>query len=65
MRVSNAFLSGVHFLIGSHFTYLTTQAYFKDVFAKHGTVRVFPQKCAIEDAIEFRAFAPLEALPCV
>jgi hypothetical protein len=30
-----------------------------------GTVRVFRQKFALEDAIEFHAFAPLEALPCV
>jgi hypothetical protein len=30
-----------------------------------GTVRVFRQKFTLEDAIEFHAFAPLEALPCV
>ena len=30
-----------------------------------GTVRVFRQRFALEDAIEFHAFAPLEALPCV
>jgi hypothetical protein len=29
------------------------------------TVRVFQQKFTLEDAIEFHAFAPLEALPCV
>jgi hypothetical protein len=30
-----------------------------------GTVRVFRQNFTLEDAIEFHAFAPLEALPCV
>jgi hypothetical protein len=30
-----------------------------------GTVRVFRQKSAIEDAIELHAFAPLEAVVCV
>jgi len=29
------------------------------------TVLVFDQGFALEDAIEFHAFAPLEALPCV
>jgi hypothetical protein len=29
------------------------------------TVRVFRLKVTLEDAIEFHAFAPLEALPCV
>jgi hypothetical protein len=29
------------------------------------TVRLFRQKATLEDAIEFHAFAPLEALPCV
>jgi hypothetical protein len=31
----------------------------------HGTVRVFRQECATEDAIEFHAFAPLDTLACV
>jgi hypothetical protein len=30
-----------------------------------GTVRVFRQKSALEDAIEFHAFAPFEARACV
>jgi hypothetical protein len=30
-----------------------------------GTVRVFRQDFSLEDAIEFHAFAPREALPCV
>jgi hypothetical protein len=29
------------------------------------TVLVFRQKCTLENVIEFHAFAPLEALPCV
>jgi hypothetical protein len=33
--------------------------------ARPGTVRALSQRFALEDAIEFHAFAPLEALTCV
>jgi hypothetical protein len=40
--------------------------YWDDPDGQHyGTVRIFRQKFTREDAIEFHAFAPLEALPCV
>jgi hypothetical protein len=35
------------------------------VFAPIGMLRVFRLKFTLDDAIEFHAFAPLEALPCV
>jgi hypothetical protein len=35
------------------------------LFASFGKVLDFRQKFALEDAIEFHAFAPLQAQPCV
>jgi hypothetical protein len=39
--------------------------YPRQVFLIFGTVRVLRQKLTLEDTIEFHAFAPLEAVPCV